>query len=278
MTWPQMKRVYGLRDNTTEHSEYKRLAEQLMRPEWAQLRREWKWAVTEQSAHGQKTGWRTPDRVLKVKAARKAPACYGGGTEEEGHGWEYLCEWEGEQRDSWVWHDKMASVEYARPLANTWGGELRLAQCVRRKAASFREWLEYRSRPESTGPEAAQVVKALETCDGEGSAPSWSDVLDRFVEYSREVNGVCTSDPNMTEHTFEEGRTKTNIRVEGRARTLYLGGKKPAEDSGTHLGSREDRDNRGENMDGGHRALTRMRRGRRRYLSKTRLLRTRWKG
>ena len=46
----------------------------------------------------------------------------GGGTEEEGHGWEYLCEWEGEQRDSWVWHDKMASVEYARPLANTWGG------------------------------------------------------------------------------------------------------------------------------------------------------------
>ena len=84
--------------------------------------------------------------------------------------------------------------------------------------------------------EAAQVVKALETCDGEGSAPSWSDVLDRFVEYSREVNGVCTSDPNMTEHTFEEGRTKTNIRVEGRARTLYLGGRKPAEDSGTHLG------------------------------------------
>ena len=82
MTWPQMKRVYGLSDNTTEHSEYKRLAEQLMRPEWAQLRKEWKWAVTEQSAHGQhgqKTGWRTPDRVLKVKAARKAPTCYGGG-------------------------------------------------------------------------------------------------------------------------------------------------------------------------------------------------------
>ena len=74
-----MKRVYGLRDNTTEHSEYKRLAEQLMRPEWAQLRKEWKWAVTEQSAHGQKTGWRAPDRVLKVKAARKAPTCYGGG-------------------------------------------------------------------------------------------------------------------------------------------------------------------------------------------------------
>ena len=74
---------------------------------------------------------------------------------------------------------------------------MRLAQCVRRKAASFREWLEYRSRPENTGPEAAQVVKALETCDGEGSAPSWSDVLDRFVEYSREVNGVCTSDPNI---------------------------------------------------------------------------------
>ena len=39
-----------------EHSEYKRLAEQLRRPEWEQLRREWKWAVTEQSAHGQKTG------------------------------------------------------------------------------------------------------------------------------------------------------------------------------------------------------------------------------
>ena len=98
------------------------------------------------------------------------------------------------------------------------------------------------------------------------------------VDYSREVNGVCTSDPNMTEHTLEEGRTKTNIRVEGRARTLYLGGKKPAEDSGTHLGSREDVDNRGENMDVGHRALTRMRHGRRRYLSKTRLRRTRWKG
>ena len=55
----------------------------------------------------------------------------------EGHGWEYLCEWEGEQRDSWVRHDKMESVEYARPLASTWGGEFRLAQCVRRKAASY---------------------------------------------------------------------------------------------------------------------------------------------
>ena len=31
---------------------------------------------------------------------------------------------------------------------------------------------------------------------------------------------------------------------EGRAETLYLGGKKPAQDSGTHLGSREDGDNR----------------------------------
>ena len=61
---------------------------------------------------------------------------------------------------------------------------------------------------------------------------------------------MCTSDPNMTEHTFEEGRTKTNIRVEGRARTLYLGGKKPAEDSGTHLGSREDGDNRVKKMEG----------------------------
>ena len=32
--------------------------------------------------------------------------------------------------------------------------------------------------------------------------------------------------------------------MEGRARTLYLGGKKPGQDSGTHLGSREDGDNR----------------------------------
>ena len=71
-----------------------------------------------------------------------------------------------------------------------------------------------------------------------------------IVEYSREVNGVCACGPNMTEHTFEEGRTKTNIRVEGRARTLYLGGKKPAEDSGTHLGSREDGDNRVKKMEG----------------------------
>jgi len=73
LTWRQMKRVYGLRDNTTEQSEFERLTEQLMRPEWAQLRREWKWAVTQQSAHRKKTGWRAPDRVLKVKAARKAP-------------------------------------------------------------------------------------------------------------------------------------------------------------------------------------------------------------
>ena len=91
LTWPQMKRVYGLKDNTTEHSEYKRLAEQLNRPEWEQLRREWKWAVTDQSAHGQETGWREPNRVRKVKAARKAPTCYRGGREEDGHGWEYLC-------------------------------------------------------------------------------------------------------------------------------------------------------------------------------------------
>ena len=118
------------------------------------------------------------------------------------------------------------------------------AQGVRRQATSFREWLEHRRRLGSSGPEAAQADRALETCEGKSNDPSWSDVLDRFIEYSREANGVCTSGPNMTEHTFEEGRTKTNIRVEGRARTLYLGGRKPAEDSGTHLGSREDGDNR----------------------------------
>ena len=38
--------------------------------------------------------------------------------------------------------------------------------------------------------------------------------------------------------------------MEGRARTLYLGGRKPAEDSGTHLGSREDGDNRVKKMEG----------------------------
>jgi len=184
-----MKRVYGLRDNTTEQSEFERLTEQLMRPEWAQLRREWKWAVTQQSAHRQKTGWRAPDRVLKVKAARKAPTCYGGGTEEDGHGWEYLCEWEGEQSDSWVWHGKMASVGYVGDLAITWERELMHAQGVRWQAASFRERLEHRRRLGSAwrGPEETQADRALETCDGKGDAPSWSDVLDRFVEYSREV-------------------------------------------------------------------------------------------
>ena len=150
-----MKRIYGLRDNTTEHGEYTRLAEQLQRPEWAQLRREWKWAVTDKSAHGQKTGWRAPDRVLKVKAARKAPTCYGGGREEDGHGWEYLCEWEGEQSDSWVWHDKMASVGYVGDLANTWERELMHAQGVRWQAASFREWLEHRRRLGGSGPKAS---------------------------------------------------------------------------------------------------------------------------
>ena len=128
-----LKRVYGLKDNTTEHSEYKRLAEQLERPEWAQLRQYWKWAAIEERAHGQKTERRAPDRVRKVKAARKAPTCYGGGTEEDEHGWEYLCEWEGEQSDSWVWHDKMP---------HTWERELMHAQGVRRQAASFREWLD----------------------------------------------------------------------------------------------------------------------------------------
>ena len=111
------------------------------------------------------------------------------------HGREYLCEWEGEQSDSWVWHDKMASLEYAGTLANTWERELMHAQGVRRQAASFREWLEHRRRLGRSGPEAAQADRALETCDGKSNAPSWSDVLDRFIEYSREVNGVCTSGP-----------------------------------------------------------------------------------
>ena len=39
--------------------------------------------------------------------------------------------------------------------------------------------------------EAAQAVKALETCAGKGDAPSWSDVLDRFVEDNREVRTGC---------------------------------------------------------------------------------------
>ena len=55
----------------------------------------------------------------------------GGGREEDGHGWEYLCEWEGEQSDSWVWHDKMASVGYVGDLANTWADA-----CARREMAS----------------------------------------------------------------------------------------------------------------------------------------------
>ena len=55
------------------------------------------------------------------------------------------------------------------------------------------------------GPEEAQADRALETCDGKSNDPSWSDVLDRFIEYSREVNGVCTSAPNMTEHRWHEG-------------------------------------------------------------------------
>ena len=78
-------------------------------------------------------------------------------------------------------------------------------------------WLEHRSRLGSAGhgPEAAQADRALETCDGKSNDPSWSDVLDRFIEYSREVNGVCTSAPNMTEHTFEEGLTRTDIRASG---------------------------------------------------------------
>ena len=66
--------------------------------------------------------------MRKVKAARKAPTCYGGGTEEDEHGWEYLCEWEGEQSDSWVWHDKMP---------HTWERELMHAQGARRQAASL---------------------------------------------------------------------------------------------------------------------------------------------
>ena len=121
--------------------------------------------------------------MLKVKAARKAPPCYGGGTAEEGHGWEYLylCEWDGERSDSWVWHDKMANVGYVGDLANTWEHELLLVQGVGWKATSFREWLEHRRRPGSSGPEAAQADKALETCDGKGNTPSWSDVIDRFI-------------------------------------------------------------------------------------------------
>ena len=79
--------------------------------------------------------------------------------------------------------------------------------CARREMASGvlpRVWLERRRRLGSSGPEAAQADRALETCDGKGDAPSGSDVRDRFVEYSREVNGVCTHGPNMTEHTFEK--------------------------------------------------------------------------
>ena len=71
MTWPQMKRVYGLKDNTTEHSEYKRLAEQLERPEWAQLRQYWKWAAIEERAHGQKTERRAPDRCAEGEGGKE---------------------------------------------------------------------------------------------------------------------------------------------------------------------------------------------------------------
>jgi len=62
-----------------------------------------------------------------------------------------------------VWHDKMANVGYVGDLANTWEHELLLVQGVGWKAASFREWLEHRRRPGSSGPEAAQADKALES-------------------------------------------------------------------------------------------------------------------
>ena len=70
-----------------------------------------------------------------------------------------------------VWHDKMESVGFVGDLAITWERELMHAQGVRRQAASFREWLEHRRRLGSSGPEAAQADRALETCDGKSNAP-----------------------------------------------------------------------------------------------------------
>ena len=105
--------------------------------------------------------------MLKVKAARKAPNCYGGGREEDGHGWEYLCEseWEGERSDSWVWHDKMASVEYALGLwRTTWNQELRLAQCVRWKAASFPERHTTASAHQSSSSSESEVLTGARAC------------------------------------------------------------------------------------------------------------------
>ena len=122
LTWRQMKRVYGLRDNTTEHSEYTRLAEQLMRTRVGAA------AKGVEVGGNRKARTRTGDEMEGARqgaeggGSKEGADLLRGGREEDGHGWYYHCEWEGEQSDSWVWHDKMASVGYVGDLANTWGG------------------------------------------------------------------------------------------------------------------------------------------------------------
>ena len=84
------------RQRTTEHSEYKRLAEQLMRPEWAQLAAKGvevtgnaiERSRTEDGAEGARQG------AEGEGGKEGADLLRGGHGGLEGHGWEYLCKWE----------------------------------------------------------------------------------------------------------------------------------------------------------------------------------------
>ena len=116
-------------------------------------------------------------------------------------------------------HDDMGTTEAMRR-------DMERARRLRRVATTFREWLEAEAE-RSAGLGKKKATDALATCDG-ARKDGWEVVLEAFLGYSAAAKEVSMGGPNLTEHTFEEGRVR-NREADWQRRTLYLGGKaKPA--------------------------------------------------
>ena len=155
--------------------------------------------------------------VESIVAARRAPECVGG--------WVYLVRWGGSDDAGERWEDSW-EPEAKLELSDEMRADLRGAQRTRRRAATFREWLDLR---EAGGDR--RCVGVRRHCEGgEGVATrgsesnaSWAHAWKLFVEYAAEARRGTPRVENLREVPSREGRCGGNWECTRHVQTSYEG-------------------------------------------------------
>ena len=149
-TWAEMRRAFAITAQQGRAcNDYKRMCEELERDEWRPQRGAWEREARERSELEEEAEdwarWRDGAwEVEELRAARRAPACYGG--------MEYLVKWEGEGwPDSWEPKAACATSGLA--------AERRRAETTRMVPTSFGEWLGWRASGGGVEAREARAVR-----------------------------------------------------------------------------------------------------------------------